>query len=143
MLTKSGLVCAEAEDGTAAIRAVAMQAPSEPFDVIVMDFVMYVRRGFLLLPPRVRECSLPRLGPATRACRPVMDGPTATKEIRAMGYAGKVSTYTRMGLVSGASALTSPRTPPPLSLYHRSSAAPETPWYGLPTAFNLTHDPLC
>ena len=114
MLTKSGLVCAEAEDGTAAIRAVAMQAPSEPFDVIVMDFVMYVRREASCFYPLVCV-SAHSLGSATRASRPVMDGPTATKEIRAMGYAGKVSTYTRMGLVCGASALTSPRTPLSLS----------------------------
>jgi hypothetical protein len=92
-----------------------MQAPSEPFDVIVMDFVMYVHRGFLLLPPPCARVLTPSALPLTRACRPVMDGPTATKEIRAMGYAGKVRTYSRMGLVSGASALTSPRTPLSLS----------------------------
>ena len=66
MLTKRGLTCTEAENGAAAVAKVEAQPPAEPFDAILMDFVM-----------------------------PLMDGPTATKAIRALGFKGKVMLSSR------------------------------------------------
>jgi signal transduction histidine kinase/CheY-like chemotaxis protein len=73
-LRADGHVCSEAADGLEAVMAVrekidyANGGQGRPFDVILMDFVM-----------------------------PNMDGPTATKEIRAMGYTAPIFGLTGKG----------------------------------------------
>jgi CheY-like chemotaxis protein len=70
-LAASGHTCDEAEDGVVAVEKVKKrQSSSDPmYDCILMDFVM-----------------------------PNMDGPTATKEIRNMGFDGKILGVTGNGM---------------------------------------------
>ena len=73
-LRAAGHVCTEAGDGLEAIQAVKKRighstgCEGKPFDAILMDFVM-----------------------------PNMDGPTATKEIRALGYTAPIFGLTGNG----------------------------------------------
>ena len=73
-LKKDGHVCTEAEDGLEAIERVkeridfANGGHGKPYDAILMDFVM-----------------------------PNMDGPTATKQLRTMGYTGAIFGVTGNG----------------------------------------------
>jgi CheY-like chemotaxis protein len=62
VMTAQGHVCEEAEDGQQAVdRVKSLTAEDGSFDAILMDFMM-----------------------------PVLDGPSATKQIRALGYQGKI-----------------------------------------------------
>lgn len=78
-LRSDGHMCTEAADGLEAIEAVkerlnvASGGLGRPFDVILMDFIM-----------------------------PNMDGPTATEEIRAMGYTAPIFGLTGKGTVESA-----------------------------------------
>ena len=67
-LHKEGHRCTEAEDGLEAIERVKEKADILPFDAILMDFVM-----------------------------PNMDGPTATRQLRSMGYTGVIFGVTGNG----------------------------------------------
>ena len=77
-LRADGHVCTEAADGLEAVMAVkeridyANKGQGKPFDVILMDFLM-----------------------------PNMDGPTATKEIRALGYTAPIFGLTGKGKEEG------------------------------------------
>ena len=68
MLKGLGHTCEEAEDGQQAVDKVqrVLAASAAPFDAVLMDYMM-----------------------------PVLDGPSATKAIRALGYTGKIIGYAR------------------------------------------------
>jgi signal transduction histidine kinase len=70
-LSSAGHTCEEAEDGRQCLEMVKACEVGEGFDAILMDFIM-----------------------------PYMDGPTATRELRAMGYTGIILGVTGNGLQS-------------------------------------------
>ena len=86
-LKTHGHTCDEAEDGQIAVDMVKDKGLTT-YDVILMDFVMVSRLPLLFLPSHnLFSCSHVIL---VILFQPVMDGPDATKAIRALGYTSPI-----------------------------------------------------
>ena len=83
-----GHTCDEAEDGQIAVDMVKDKGLTT-YDVILMDFVMVSRLPLLVFPSdhNLLSCSHVIL---VILFQPVLDGPDATKAIRALGYTGPI-----------------------------------------------------
>ena len=88
-LKAHGHTCEEAEDGQIAVNMVKGKGLAI-YDVILMDFVMVSCFSLLLVPSAHNLFSYSHELIFVTLFQPVLDGPDATKAIRALGYTAPI-----------------------------------------------------